>query len=384
MLVREQHSRQEPGQLQHVHGEQHHLQRHALAAGTVQLSDAIAHWWVLDNDHRSRRREATIWASTGHAAAVHGDELYDALPQTRGGYGRLQDFGIRFGYERVVLHLQPQVHAGCLECNTARTLLLLDHEPLPWSRWGEEFTAAMPEEIRQLQERAANADGVPRREAIRSRISAIMPLYQLSRYRPTRPPPPRSAPENTSSTTNERVNQRQADRELSPAQLPDPVRAGEDPEAKRNPVGERRSADEPGPRPTVDLPDVAWITARDGSRAAGDLEDQAARYHPGRHELTINGDFRAITDLLTHWQDRYKGIPGARAVIEAHVREWCEQILVEVVLATRTSTWSAEQLEALLSPTAFTVALLPRHLLHAILQKRLAQKLGPPRTVANR
>ena len=128
----------------------------------------------------------------------------------------------------------------------------------------------------------------------------------------------------------------------------------------------------------VDLPDVAWISARDGSRAPGDLEDQAARYHPGRHELTINADFRAITDLITHWQDRYKGIPGARAVIEAHVREWCEQILVEVVLAARNSTWSKEQLEALLSPTAFTAALLPRHLLHATLQKRLGQKLGAP------
>jgi hypothetical protein len=41
------------------------------------------------------------WASTGHAAAVVGDDLYEILPQTRGGYGRLQDFGIRFGYERV-------------------------------------------------------------------------------------------------------------------------------------------------------------------------------------------------------------------------------------------------------------------------------------------
>jgi len=97
----------------------------------------------------------------------------------------------------------------------------------------------------------------------------------------------------------------------------------------------------------VDLPNVAWISARDGSRPQGDLEDQAARYHPARHELTINADFRAISDLITHWQDRYKGVPGARAVIEAQVREWCEQILVEVVLAARASTWSAEQLEAL-------------------------------------
>ena len=71
---------------------------------------------------------------------------------------------------------------------------------------------------------------------------------------------------------------------------------------------------------------------------------------------------------------------GARTVIEAQVREWCEQILVEVVLAGRNSSWSAEQLDGLLSPTSFTAALLPRQLLHATLQKRLGQKLGAPRT----
>jgi hypothetical protein len=67
-------------------------------------------------------------------------------------------------------------------------------------------------------------------------------------------------------------------------------------------------------------------------------------------------------------------------MIEAQVREWCEQILVEVVLAARNSHWSAEQLDALLSPSSFTAALLPRQLLHATLQRRLAQKLGPART----
>jgi len=141
---------------------------------------------------------------------------------------------------------------------------------------------------------------------------------------------------------------------------------------------------EDGANPIVDLPDVAWISARDGTRAPGDLEDQAARYHPARHELTVNADFRAINDLTTHWQGRYRGVPGAHAVIEAHVREWCEQVLVEVVLAARNSTWSQSQLDALLSPTAFTAALLPRHLLHAMLQKRLAQKLGAPRTATSR
>jgi hypothetical protein len=383
VLVREQH-RPEPAQLRRIDGEQHHVERHAVAAGAVELSDAIARWWVLDDDHLGRRREASLWASTGHAAAVFGDELYDVLAQTRGGYGRLQDFGIRFGYERVVLHLQPLVEAGRLQSNTARTQLLLEHEPLPWTRWGDEFAAAMPAEILRLQERAASADGVPRREAIRNRVTPILALYRLSRYRATRQPTQASARSKVGSTTGGRAVRAPVDGEASGPPRADAVCSPSDLDDVRGRVGEQHSANEACPAATVDLPNVAWISAYDGSRAPGDLEDQAARYHSARHELTINADFRAIGDLITHWQDRYKGVPGARAVIEAHVREWCEQILVEVVLAVRISTWSAEQLEALLSPTAFTVALLPRHLLHAILQKRLAQKLGPPHTEATR
>jgi hypothetical protein len=336
---------------------------------------------VLDDDHRARRREAAVWASTGHAAAVFGDELYDILPQTRGGYGRLQAFGIRFGYERVVLHLQPLVQAGRLECNTARTLLLLDHAPLPWARWGEEFAAAMPAEILRLQERAAGADAVPRQEAIRQRVAAILPLYRLSRYRPSalsRQVPVEPATDECTRPPDTSIIARAAPRRGTVADAAIALASGE---RAHQPSTDATAEDQPEerqPHPTVSLPDVAWISARDGSRAIGDLEDQAARYHPGRHELTINADFRAISDLIAHWRARYRGVPGALSVIDAQVREWCEQILVEVVLAARNSSWSAEQLDGLLSPTSFTAALLPRHLLHATLQKRLGQKLGPP------
>jgi len=389
VLVREQHGHGQPRQLQRIHGERHHLQQRAIATGVVQLSNAIAHWWVLDDNQRARRREGTVWASTGHAASVFGEELYDILPQTRGGYGRLQDFGIRFGYERVVLHLEPQVPAGRLQCNTARTLLLLDHEPLPWARWAEEFAAAMPTEILRLQERAASADCLPRQQAIRNRVSAIMPLYQLSRYRPPRPPRQASI-ETAADGTGDEPAGRPATRPQARSGPPtaetvhtpankDPANDESDRELSAEPAD-----DHPDPGAVVDLPDVAWVSTRDGSRAIGDLEDQAARYHPDRHELTINADFRAVTDLISHWQTRYRGIAGARTVIEAQVREWCEQILVEVVLAARNSSWSNEQLHALLSPTSFTAALLPRHLLHATLQKRLGQMLGPPRSDSGR
>ena len=191
VLVREDHARGEPGQLRRIHGERHHLERHAVAAGAVQLSDAVAHWWVLDDDHRARRREALLWASTGHAAAVFDDELYDVLPQTRGGYGRLQDFGIRFGYERVVLHLEPHVEAGRLAANTARTVLLLDHEPLPWSRWGEEFAAAMPDEMRRLQEtgRERRRHPAPRSDPQPRQLHpAALPAQPLPAARAAAPP----------------------------------------------------------------------------------------------------------------------------------------------------------------------------------------------------
>lgn len=368
----------DPGALRRIYGQRRYLEPRTEQTGTVELSDAFAHWWVLDDDHRARRREAGIWAATGHAAAVFDDELYDLLAQTRGGYGRLQDFGVRFGYERVVIYLEPQGD-GRLEANTARTLLLLDQQPLPWARWGEEFAAAMPEEILRLQERVASADGIPRREAIRGRVSQLLPLYSLSRYRPPQPAghlrvehPPTQQLSTPPSETQPDADHRGLDAGSEAPTTPDTP-------PERGPVGEPDNVGEAIPEPIADLPDVAWISTRDGTRAAGDLEDQAARYHLERHELTINADFRVITDMTAHWRRRYEGTPGARPVIEAQVREWFEQVLIEVVLSARNSRWDGDQLVALLSPTSFSAALLPRHLLHAMLQKRLAQKLGAPR-----
>jgi len=389
VLVRDLCGGREPGRLLRVHGERHHVERHAVAAVAVELSDAIVRWWVLDDDHRGRRREAGVWASSGHPAAVLGDELYDLLPQTHGGYGRLQDFGIRFGYERVVLHLEPQAEAGRLEANTARTMLLLDHEPLPWARWGEEFAARMPAEILRLQERAASADGVPRRDAIRGRVTPLLALYRLSPYRPAQTRPRTSARPTTDHADHTPAEAHVVERAAATCER---TNAGAPPRSTDRESVDQRS----GPLPAephadwkeaaesdVGLPDVAWISAHDGSRAAGDLEDQAARYHPARYDLTINADFRAITDMIAYWRRRYEGVPGSRAVIEAQVCEWCEQVLVEVVLGARHSKWDEGQLAALLSPTSLSAALLPRHLLHAVLHRRLGQTLGPPRAQAN-
>ena len=219
--------------------------------------------------------------------------------------------------------------------------LVLDHEPLPWARWVRSSLPQCPQRSNGCK-RAASADAVPRQEAIRQRVTAIMPLYCLSRYRP---PHPLRVPGTVSA-------------------IDEPMRSQHDSPAARkarvstdttgtslntNDRADRASseADEEHTEPPVDLPDVAWISGRYGTRAVGDLEDQAARYHLSRHELTINADFRGITDLIGHWCRRYQGVPSARTVIEGQVHEWCEQVLVELVLAARSSSWTVKQLDAL-------------------------------------
>ncbi|MFZ0376935.1 MAG: hypothetical protein WCD11_16290 [Solirubrobacteraceae bacterium] len=91
VLVRVHHGRGQPRQLQRIHGEEHHLQHRAIAAGAMYLSDAIAHWWCSMTTIARDGAKPAISASVGHAAAVYVKDLYDTLPHTRGGHGRLQD-----------------------------------------------------------------------------------------------------------------------------------------------------------------------------------------------------------------------------------------------------------------------------------------------------
>jgi hypothetical protein len=351
----------------------------------VKLSDALVQWWVLDDDHRARRREASTWASSGHAAAVLGDELYTCCPTPAAGTDAYRTSGSGSATNGSCSTSSPRSDPGAWRPTPRVRCCCSTTSPCHGRAGASSSPPRSPKELLRIQERVASTDGTPRHEAIRGRVASILPLYRLSSYRPSPPPrqvwPPGAttdcdqlpagtprgkpaAPTTPLTTNRERTGAATAssDELMSDRRLAEPATT-------------RIRADS-----IVDLPDVGWISSRDAIHAPGDLEDQAARYHPARHELTIHADFSAIKDLTAHWRGRYQGVPGAHAVIEAHLRGWCEQVLVEVVLAARNSSWSQEHLDALLSPTSFTAALLPRHLLHAMLQKRLAKKLGAPRT----
>jgi hypothetical protein len=143
-----------------------------------------AHWWILDERQEERSRDS-LWASTGHRAALFQDELYELIPPARGGYQRLQEFGVRFAYSRVVIYVEPEVGNHQLAASTSRSELKIDGQPLPWAAWAEEFAGALPLEIRQLEEEIAAGSAVEdHRDSIRERLRPLRHLFKLSRYRP--------------------------------------------------------------------------------------------------------------------------------------------------------------------------------------------------------
>jgi hypothetical protein len=389
--------------LTRIRGERAHLERRAVDSGSVDIGGARVRWWILDDDSTGRRREAQEWLSTGHVAAVWLGELADVLPPVRGGYSRLNTFGIRFGYERVVLWVEPTVaptvpseakikralaaraakgaspsdlaeldmtlRAGVprVTPNLTRTALLLDHGPLPWAEWAARFAEVLPEPLRQLQERVAR--DTTQRDLSGEIVSRLLDHWQFLRI------PPYVAPRGprTSSSGVPDVPAAGRGREDPPrtAVVAPVVHVNQDLDGR---------VDDAVPA-QFDAPDVAWVTSRDGSRAPGDIEDRAARYDSSGRVLTINADFRVFQAIVAFWGWQHPA-PGAGAIIEDAVREWYQTALVEVVVAAHALTsggsWDEHAIATLLSPEALTAAILPRLASHQLLKKTLTQRLGPP------
>ena len=80
---------------------------------------------------------------------------------------------------------------------------------------------------------------------------------------------------------------------------------------------------EPSKQVSTDSPEprTDWVSVKEGTREQGDMEDRAARYLAGEHRLLINADFRVFHDLIAHFKNSYKSIPGAERTIADAVHE---------------------------------------------------------------
>ncbi len=120
--------------LRRVIGQRAYLEEHSIISGQVPLASAIAHWWILKDEPALSNNSGYI-ESAGHVGALYQDELYE-LTTGRSGTARLQNFGVIFGHRFVVLYIEPKPDVSTrLTTNTARTILLVNNEQLPWAEW---------------------------------------------------------------------------------------------------------------------------------------------------------------------------------------------------------------------------------------------------------
>ena len=358
--------------LRRAKGQGYFLKQASTASGTVALADATAHWWILDDRHDERARDS-LWASTGHRAALYQDELYELCPPSRGGYQKVQEFGIRFAYAQVVIYVEPAALPG-LAASTSRSELKVGGEPLPWSRWGEEFAASLPQEINDLEERIAAGSTVEdHQETIRQRLRPLRHLFELSRYRPALRGRLRIA--NAENGGKPRSN---TDKKKAKSSTPDDGGPNGNIYALfEDPNGQRGRKVEPELWPKID-----WVSVEHNppSRTPPHLEDRAANYDPATNRLEINEDFRVFRDCMDRWKERYAQTPGASSMVEAEVREWYAQVLVETILGAdalrRSRHWDDGSLSAVLSQEALTAVVQPRYFIEERLKRDLARRLG--------
>jgi len=358
--------------LRKVPGQEAFLSANSTESGKVELNQAKAHWWILKDE----RDTSGHHFSSGHAAALFHNELYEMVVG-RSGVARLQSFGVIFGYDRVVLYVEPlQDQEGKLTANTARTQLLIEGQPLPWADWAAEFRAKMPDQIHRLMDRvAAGAADAENASSIKERLKQIRELFRFSRYRPSADGKYMVDDDmaNTgggSDNGKKRASTRSGGRGGSSG-----GRAGDIYSLFAN-TGET-PADEVG---GISHPIVKWVSVTDGTRTADFLEDRAAKYLPEVNTIQANADFRVFRDMVARWKRFYLHVPSGAHAIEAIVKEWFQQQLEETVLGAlglrKSGNWSEQEISLLWSEEALTSAVLPRYHVDQSIKRALGSKLG--------
>jgi hypothetical protein len=362
--------------LRTVIGQEQYLKKHSVASGTLQLTGATAHWWILQDD-KTLTQFSGSFESAGHVAALHKDELYE-LQNGRAGTARLQNFGVILGHKYVVIYMEPET-TGNVTANTARTYLSINNEPLPWSDWAAEFREKMPSAISELVKDSAGAATEDHGKSIRERLQQILDLYKLSRYKPS--------PNGSLLIDMDVLTQ------ALRARRDEPREATQDPRTRRKGGGAAGGAystylkkdGTPGEDVTPNFfPEVIWVSTKDKTRESPDLDDRAARFFIGQNLLIINGDFRVFTDMIDKWNRELGRGKAVNDIVTAAVRNWFQQALEETVIGIqalqKSREWSDADILKATSEEALTAAVMQRYHVYNSVKRELGSKLGKIQT----
>ena len=275
------------------------------------------------------------------------------------------------------VYIEPQQDEGRLTANTARTSLLIDGQPLPWTDWAAEIREKMPDKIAALMDKvAAGTSNVDNTNAIRERLKQIKDLFKFTRYRPK--------PDGSHTIDEEMANAGGKPKSGNGS-------GGGGSRGGGKHGGGGRAGDiyslfaDTGETPAEEVggfpdPKVTWVSVANKTRTPDFLEDRAGKYLPETNTIQANADFRVFDDMVTRWCKFYDHVPNARTTVEAVAKEWFQQQLVETVLGAlalrRSGNWSEQEIGQLWSEEALTSAVLPRYHVDQSIKRALGSKLG--------
>ncbi|TLU61219.1 sensor histidine kinase [Thalassotalea litorea] len=359
-------------------GQKHIYESNAVHSGTVVLSDADVHWFILNEGVQGHGRHYV----TGNTSIIHEGEIFD---RTDGRANRASMFGILFGAKHVVLLIEPK---GQYNQNVQRTALMrIDGNPMPWSRWSEEFKSKMPPEIKEyVQSLVQKASKDSHSDSITERLKALSKFYKVSRYKPSPTGEYNvddgslvaTGSESTSEprkkgggTNSDGGGASGGTTGVKPGGVED-ILTG-----RRKNSGSKAKEVRPNPFPRVD-----WVSLREKTRDEGELEDRAALYISSENLIKANKDFMGFQDVIHHFLTEYKDVPNSAEVISDTVMEWFEQQLMESVAGILSmknrKMWSNEDIDKALSEECLTASIMQRFHLIREVNRILSSKLGKP------
>jgi hypothetical protein len=357
-------------QMRTIRGKRYFLEKYAETKGIINLSNATLYWFILPE---SLNVSGGLWDEKTQVGAIYQNELYE-VKRVHQARAEMLHFGINYGFNRVVIYVKPDTSKLPVFANTARSALLVNGEPLPWSQWHTEFRENMPAEIREMMDSIlAGADTGNYEENVKRRWKEIKELFQLNKYRKTR----------SGDLTVDGINPGGNERRLDGTRP-----AGTNSSRKRSGGGtadlyaafisEEGDAGELVTRDS-NLPKTTWISVEEGTRENGDLEDRAARYSREENTIYINRDFRVFEGLRTASSESY---PHASEVdVKRSVEEWVSLQLTESVMGVLSlqgsPEWSdAATIEVALSSEALTAAVMPRYATYSLIKRQLGSMVG--------
>ena len=357
-----------------VNGQKVILDKNSTKKGTVRLSDAMLHWWILDTQRNVGQGGREF--NHGHCACVHQNEV---LEITRGRSNRAKQFGIYIGSEDIAIYVE--VPKGYRQ-NTTRTQLQTESgRPLPWDRWQDEFADKFPIELKEfLETKIAGLQNESHGSDIRKRLEQVKHLFKLSKYKISHSSP-HIVDENSltaGQTGHVRVGEPR-NQQSSTQKNAGSVSGKLDTLLSATLANQGLPAEKITPDP---FPGVTWVSAFDTppSRHSNDeLEDRAAEYNKKANQITANADFQGFLDLQQDMETHFSGVDGASEIIKDEVLAAVEQQLMEVVAGAISLNnrphWTPEDIAQATSPEALTTAVSCRYHIVNQIKKQLGTKL---------